>query len=72
MNNNTSFRIMNNISLLLVSLIVMLPAGCAKTDIKRTTYNALQDRQCIEETGHPNCDSNDMSYDEYQEQRTKQ
>lgn len=56
---------------ILITIILLLSAGCASEDIKRSTYSALQDKQCIEETGHPNCDPDRMSYDQYKEEKRK-
>lgn len=33
------------------------------TTLRRVSYNALLDRQCMEESGQPNCDLDRMSYE---------
>ena len=48
-----------------------LLAACSSETMKRAGYDALHQRQCIEQTGEPNCDPNYPSYDEYQRQRAE-
>lgn len=52
-------------------MISVLCSSCASETAKRATYSALHDKQCIEDTGHPNCDPERMSYDRYKEERDK-
>lgn len=54
-----------------IAFIVCGAAGCAHQDSKRTVYNAMQQHQCIKDTGNPNCRPESMSYDEYKRQREK-
>ena len=53
---------------ILLALLVVL-GGCSKDQVKRGTYDALHQRECIERTGQPNCDPNYPSYEEYKRQR---
>jgi hypothetical protein len=48
-----------------------LLSACTSEAFKRASYDALHQRQCIEQTGEPNCDPNYPSYDEYQRQRAE-
>lgn len=52
----------------MIFLFIIL-AGCSSRDINRDIYNALIQRECIQRTGVPNCDSRQPSYDEYQRNR---
>ena len=51
-------------TLTLITLTIIL-LGCSTTDVNRDIYNALIQRECIQKTGEPNCDSGQPSYDEY-------
>ena len=53
---------------ILFALLVVL-GGCSQEQVKRSTYDALHQRECIERSGQPNCDPNYPSYEEYQRQR---
>ena len=53
---------------LIITAYIVLSA-CTSEDVKRNTYKALIQKQCIEDTGEPNCDSGQPDYDEYQRQR---
>jgi len=57
--------------LIILSVLLVCLGGCANVDTKRTVYNAMQQRQCIKDTGNPNCDPGHMTYDEYKEERDK-
>jgi len=52
-------------------LCALLLGGCSYSDIKRASYDALHHRQCIEQTGTPDCEPDYPSYDEYQQQRSE-
>lgn len=61
-------------TLILTALLLMasgLLAACSSETFKRASYDALHQRQCIEQTGEPNCDPNYPSYDEYKRQRAE-
>ncbi len=51
-----------------LGLMVIL-SGCTSKQVKRSSYDALYQRQCIERTGQPNCDPEHPSYEEYRRQR---
>lgn len=53
---------------ILITACLIFPA-CSSEDVKRNTYKALIQKQCIEDTGEPNCDSGQPDYDEYRRQR---
>lgn len=56
---------------LLVPALVVALSGCSTDDLRRVGYHALLDRQCMVETGRPNCDPDRMSYDTYQQERAQ-
>ena len=58
--------------MLLLGVLISI-AACAnsKVDTKRAVYNAMQQHQCIKDTGNPNCDPDHMTYDQYKEARDK-
>ena len=49
-------------------LLLSLLSGCTDKVTKKAVYDALDQRQCIEDTGTPNC-ADRPSYEEYQRQR---
>lgn len=57
---------------ILVSLCLVLPAGCSSDSVKRNTYQALhimQQRECQQQPGK-DCPPPE-SYDKYQQQRNQ-
>ena len=44
-------------------------SGCAYDSFENFAYDAAHTRQCIKETGDPNCEPDRTSYDEYEDQR---
>ena len=52
----------------MIELVVVLPA-CTADSVKRGTYEAVYQKQCVDETRAPNCDSDHKSYDEYKRER---
>jgi len=60
---------MKSVQLILVLGMIILLSSCSRTDIKRASYDALHTRQCIEQTGASNCNTDYPSYDEYQQHR---
>ena len=62
---------MSKIVALVIMLLASVISSCAHQYSKRAAYNALQQRQCIKDTGNPNCDPEHMTYEEYKEQRDK-
>ncbi|NOX91362.1 MAG: hypothetical protein GXP18_02600 [Gammaproteobacteria bacterium] len=61
---------MNTQRLLFFGILVLLGA-CSTEELKRAGYDALHQRQCIEQTGEPDCDPNYPDYNEYQNQRSE-
>ncbi len=57
------------IMLILGALVIL--SACSMEDIKRAGYDALHQRQCIEQVGVSDCDPNHPDYDEYQRQRSE-
>lgn len=49
--------------------VCLVLTACSSEDVKRNTYKALIQKQCIKDTGEPNCDSGQPDYDEYKRQR---
>lgn len=56
---------------ILLLVLMAMQWGCSADDLRRASYNALLDRQCMVESGQPNCDPERMSYEAYREQREK-
>jgi len=48
--------------------LLALP-GCTSDELKRSTYEALYQKQCMDRSGTPNCDPNHKSYDQYTKER---
>jgi len=46
-------------------------SGCSGEQVKRATYDALHDKECIDKAGYPDCDPNRPSYDQYKRDRSK-
>jgi hypothetical protein len=44
-------------------------SACTTESVKRGAYEAVYQKQCVEETRAPNCDPEHKSYDEYQKER---
>ena len=57
---------MKIITLIILSIALL---GCSSRDVNRDIYNALIQRECIQKTGEPNCDSGQPGYEEYQRNR---
>lgn len=56
--------------LLLLLFILIFMSACSAQDIKRSTYDALHNKQCMDETGTTiNCDPDRMEYIDYKKQR---
>jgi len=55
----------------LVAIVVILPilAACSSEAVKRSTYEALHQKQCMDDAKTPNCDPEHKSYDQYKKDR---
>ncbi|HUL40753.1 MAG TPA: hypothetical protein VLV32_02430 [Burkholderiales bacterium] len=53
---------------IVVFFMLALP-GCTSDELKRSTYEALYQKQCMDRSGTPNCDPEHKSYDEYRNER---
>jgi len=60
-----------NRNIYLAAVVFFMPAlpGCTSDELKRGTYEALYQKQCMDQSGMPNCDPGHKSYDEYQRER---
>jgi hypothetical protein len=57
------------ISIGIFFLLALAAAACTSESVKRSTYEALQQKQCIDRTGNPDCEPGHESYDAYQKDR---
>jgi hypothetical protein len=55
---------------LALSLVVALSA-CTSDAAKRSAYEALHQKGCMDRTGVPNCDPDHPSYETYKKEREK-
>jgi len=46
-----------------------LISACAYDNAKQLTYDALYNRQCVQEKGYANCDPDPLTYEEYESER---
>ena len=46
-----------------------LVSACAYDNAKHLTYDALYNRQCIQEKGYANCGPDGLTYEEYEKER---
>lgn len=46
-------------------LFVVLVSACSSEGAKRSAYEALYQKDCMDRTGIPHCDQKHPSYDEY-------
>ncbi len=53
---------------ILVAVALTLTA-CSSSELKRGAYQTLQNKQCYDERGTPNCGRDATSYEEYARQR---
>jgi uncharacterized lipoprotein YmbA len=59
---------LNGVFLLMVGVLTAL-SGCSSNSVNKNIYKALIQRECIQNTGEPNCDSGQPSYEDYQRER---
>lgn len=52
-----------------VVLFVLTLHGCASDAVKRSTYEALYQKQCMDRSGAPHCDPEHKSYEEYKKDK---
>jgi len=62
---------MNNAQQRLFFGALILLSACSVEQFNRAGYDALHQRQCIEQTGKPNCNPDYPDYDKYQDQRSE-
>ena len=55
--------------LLFILFILSFVNACSSQDIKRSTYDTLYNKQCMDDVGSVNCDPDRLEYDEYMKQR---
>jgi hypothetical protein len=53
----------------LAILLVLILPGCTSDAAKRSAYEALHQKWCMDRTGVPNCDPDHKSYDAYEKER---
>ena len=58
-----------NMKQLLIAFVVLTLFACSSNKVNKTVYDALIQRECIQKTGEPNCDSGQPSYEEYRHER---
>lgn len=59
----------NAMKRLLFTLITLILLGCSSNNIYKNVYDALLQRECIQKTGEPNCESGQPSYENYSRER---
>jgi|GEM_PF-3128555 len=57
--------------LMLGASVALGAAGCSGDQVKRATYNALHDKNCIDKVGYADCDPKRPSYDRYRRDRAR-
>ena len=50
-------------------LIALAATACTSESVKRGSYEALYQKQCMDRTGTPNCEPGHESYDAYRKDR---
>lgn len=55
----------------LIMLIASILPACSSDGVKRSAYEAVYQKDCMDRTGAPNCDPAHMTYDEYRETRER-
>jgi hypothetical protein len=52
-----------------ILLFTLASSACTSDDFKRSAYEAVYQKECVDRTGTPNCDPEHRSYDEYDKDR---
>lgn len=60
---------MKRLTILLSLLLLPFVSACSTETVKRSAYELLHQKQCIETTGSPNCDPEHKNYDRYRKDR---
>lgn len=60
---------MNRHAILLSLLFLPFVSACSTETVKRSAYESLHQKHCIETTGSPNCDPEHKNYDRYRQDR---
>lgn len=50
-------------------LLALAATACTSESVKRGSYEALYQKQCMDRTGTPNCEPGHESYDAYRKDR---
>lgn len=53
----------------MIALCALALSACSTETVKRSTYEALQQKGCIDRSGSPHCEPQHKDYDAYQKAR---
>ncbi len=70
MSGKSSIRL-NNLYFICIVLSPVLLSACTYDGVKRTAYESIYQRNCMDRVGVPDCDSEHKSYDRYKYEREK-
>jgi hypothetical protein len=59
----------HSMSIGILLLLALALTACTSESVKRGSYEALHQKQCIDRTGTPNCEPGHESYDDYKKDR---
>jgi hypothetical protein len=60
-------KAVNGLAMMAVSML----AACSSVQVKRSAYEAVYQKSCMDQTGVTNCDPEHMTYDEYRKDRER-
>lgn len=60
---------MKRLTILLSLLLLPFVSACSTEMVKRSAYELLHQKHCIDTTGSPNCDPAHKDYDRYRQDR---
>lgn len=60
------------LSLILLSLSILVLLGCTSENLKRSAYEAVYQKECLDRTQTPNCDPAHPSYNKYEQKRKEE
>ncbi len=52
-----------------IFLLALAMTACTSESVKRDSYEALYQKQCLDRTGTPNCEPGHENYDAYKKNR---